>query len=107
MRTASDCVRFLDEVRLVGGEAGLVTEIVERDDRALERDLAQVLRADLVESGVRGRDRVFHRGFDCLGRLLPIRDSQDGVRFRRRFAKGIDVLQFVRAGRHREAAKNQ
>jgi len=52
-------VAFLYDHRLVRGVAGLVSQIVERHDRALECDFARVLGADLIERLVRGRDRVF------------------------------------------------
>ena len=64
--------RLFDDVRLVRGEAGLISEIVERDDRALERHLTRVWRSDLIERMVRLRDRVFHGGIDRLGGLFPI-----------------------------------
>ncbi len=86
-------IGFLDDGRLVRGEPGLVTEIVERDDRALKSDFRQILFADLVERRVCFRDRVFHRSIDGFGRLFPIWKRQKGVGFRGGVAKGFDGLE--------------
>jgi hypothetical protein len=53
-------VRFLDDRGPVGRETCLISDIIQRDHRALESDLAQVLSTNLIQRGVRLRDRIFH-----------------------------------------------
>ena len=65
-------VCFLDKRRLIRGESGLISGIIQRDDSAFESNLAEVLAADLIQRRIRLRDRILHRSLDCFGCLLPI-----------------------------------
>ncbi len=90
-------VRFFDDGGFIRLEVGLVGKIIESDDGALEGNFARVLSADLIERLVCFRDCVFHRGIDRFRRLLPIGNSQDGIRFGRRSTEIIDSFKFSTA----------
>ena len=87
-------VRFFDDGDFIRLESGRVGKIIERDDRALKADFAWVLSADLIECLVRFRNCVFHRGIDRFRGLLPIGNSQNGIRFDRRRPEIIDGFEF-------------
>ena len=88
---------------LVGGVVDRIKQIVERDDRALECDFAWILGADLIERLVCRCDRIFRRRIDCFGRLLPIRNGQNGVGLGRSRLKIVNRFHF--GGRKRQRSE--
>ena len=51
---------FFNDRCLVRRVSGLVSEIVERDNRAFESNFAQVLGADLIQCAICLSDPIFH-----------------------------------------------
>ena len=90
-------VAFLNDCGLVRGQACFVSQIVQGNDGALERDFAQVLCADLIECFIRVCDRILHRRVHRFGRLFPIGNRQDGVCFCRGRRESVDRFQLSSA----------
>ena len=75
-------------------KSSLVSEIIERDHRALKCYFFQILRADLIQRLVRFCDGIVHHCLDRFRRLLPIGNRQDSIGLHGRSSKVIDGFQF-------------
>ena len=67
-------VCFLDDGCSVRCVTGLVSKIIQRDDRAFERNFGGIMCANLIQSCVRLGDCIFYRSFDRFRRLFPLGD---------------------------------